>query len=148
MGFTVYYRSTNAVDQGQADAITRSAAELCQGRTWLHCEPVWFYSGSDDGHMRGGSKPNFLPHPTDAESAERSRLPDGTPRDMLDVLSQLSRDHAVDWEISHDHSGGPIGYIRGGECDEDVLTQIEVFADVADGLSEEMEGLEGGEFLA
>ena len=147
MGMAVYYRSTRPVGPAQAEAIVRSAAELCRGRTWLHCEPVCFFPGSTDGHLFGGSKPNFLPHPADAESAERSRSPDGTARDMLDVLAQLSRDHAVDWEISHDYSGGPVGLIRDGACDEAVLTHIEAFADLADGLSG-IEGFDEGDFLA
>ncbi len=148
MGFSVYYRSTDPIDPAQAEAIARSAAEMCRSRTWLHCEPVGFFPGSADGHLLGGSKPNFLPHPADAESAGHSGSPDGTARDMLDVLVRLSRDYGVDWEISHDHSGGPIGLIRGGVCDEGVLAQIEAFADLADGLSEELEGLDEGEFLA
>lgn len=147
MGFSVNYRSTGPVDLAQAEAIARSAAELCRGRTWLHCEPVWFFPGSADGHLFGASKPNFLPHPADAESAGRSELPDGTARDMLDVLVRLSREYGLDWEISHDYSGGPIGFIREGVCDEGVLAEIEAFADLADGLSEDMEGLEEGGFL-
>jgi hypothetical protein len=148
MGFTVYYRSTGPVDPERSTAISRSAAELCHGRTWLHCEPVSFFPGSTDGHLLGGSKPNFFPHPADAESARQSESPDGTTRDMLEVLSRLSRDHAVDWEISHDHSGGPVGHIRGGVCDEGVLSQIEMFADLAENLSEELEGFDEGNFLA
>jgi hypothetical protein len=33
-------------------------------------------------------------------------------------------------------------------CDEGVLAQIEAFADLADGLAEELEGFDQGEFLA
>ena len=148
MGFSVNYRSAVPVDPARAEAISRSAAELCRGRTWLHCEPVWFFPGPVDGHLLGGSKPNFLPHPADAESAGRSGLPDGTARDMLDVLARLSRDHGVDWEISHDYSVGPIGLIKEGVCDDGVLTDIEAFADLADGLSEDLEDLGEEEFLA
>jgi hypothetical protein len=96
VGFTVYYRSTRPLEPSQAEAIDRSAAELYRGRTWLHCEPVSFFPGPADGHLVGGSKPNFLPHPADAESASRSGSSDGTARDMLDVLSRLSRDHGLD----------------------------------------------------
>jgi hypothetical protein len=35
-----------------------------------------------------------------------------------------------------DHSGGPIGYIRTGVCDPEVLSQIEAFADLGDILGE------------
>jgi hypothetical protein len=148
MGFAVYYRSTRPLDPSQAAVIAQSAAELCRGRTWLHCEPVCFFPGSAEEHLLGVSKPNFLPHPADADSAGRSGLPDGTIRDMLDVLSRLSRDHVVDWEIGHDHSGGPVGYIRGGVCDDEVLSSIEMFVDLANNLSDELEGLDEGEFLA
>ena len=148
MGFTVYYRSTDAVDQPKADVIGRAAAELCKGRSWLHCEPVHFYARPNDGHLFGGSKPNFSPHHADAESAGHSGLPDGTTRDMLGVLAQLSRDQGVDWEISHDHSEGPVGFIRGGVWDEAVLTHIEAFSDLADGLLEELEDLGENGFVA
>jgi hypothetical protein len=58
--------------------------------------------------------------------------------DLLDILCQLSREHRIDWEISHDYSDGPIGYIRGGVCDDAVLTQIEAFADLGDVLGDLM----------
>lgn len=37
-------------------------------------------------------------------------------------------------EIRHDHSEGPIGLIRAGECDGDALIQVELLADLADEL--------------
>jgi hypothetical protein len=140
MGFTIYYRSTRAVSQEEAEVIGRAARDACRGRTWLNCEPVHFFSGSEDGCLFGGSKPNFRPHPDDVASAARRELPHGGVRDMLEVLCRLSREHDLDWEISHDHSGGPVGLIRAGECDRDVLAQVEAFADVAEylgSLSEE-----------
>jgi hypothetical protein len=142
MGFTVYYRSTRPVSPAEARAIGRAADELCRGRTWLSCEPVGFSPDRDDGRLLGGSKPNFQPHPDDAAAAAREGLPDGTARDLLDILCRLSRDHGVDWEVSHDHSGGPVGYIRAGVCDAAVASQVEAFADLGDilgdlGLDEE-----------
>src|SRR5205823_4902371 len=74
----------------------------------------------EDGHLCGCSKPSFRPHPDDAAAAVREGLPDGTPLDMLDILCQLSRDHGIDWEIDHDESDGPVGYIRSGVADEEV----------------------------
>jgi hypothetical protein len=137
MGFSVYYRSTRPVSPAEIDAIDQAADRLCRGRTWLGCEPVGFHP-QDDGHLFGGSKPNFQPHPDDVASASREGLPDGTTRDLLDVLCQLSRDHGVDWEISHDHSDGPIGYIRGGVCDGEVERQVGALADLGDILGELM----------
>jgi hypothetical protein len=138
MGFTVYYRSTRPVPPAEADAVPRAAGAAGAGRTWLGCEPVHFFSGDDGGHLLGGSKPNFSPHPDDAAAAARTGLPNGTARDLLDVLARLSRDHGIDWEISHDHSGGPIGLVRAGVCDPDVLAQVEAFADLGDILAEEL----------
>ena len=142
MGFAVYYRSTRSVAPTQAEAIERAADDLCRGRTWLECEPIRFYAGQPDGHLFGGSKPNFQPHPDDDVAAAREGLPDGTMRDLLNVLCQLSREHGVDWEISHDHSGGPIGHIRTGVCDPEVLSQINALADLGNILAGELDGLE------
>jgi len=131
MGFTIYYRSTRPIDKPEADAIRQAARAASAGRTWLSCEPVHFFVGDDDEHLLGGSKPNFQPHPDDVASAAGSCLPDGTARDMIDVLCRLSREHGVDWALSHDHDPA-IGDIRGGVCDEDALGQIEALAELSD----------------
>jgi len=133
MGFTINYRSTRSVSPAEAAAIRSAAREACRGRTWLSCEPVILSRGAD-GHLSGACKPNFRPHPEDVAGAAREGLPDGTARDLLDVLCRVSRDHGVDWEISHDHSSGPLGQIRAGECDGEVLLRLEAIADVADYL--------------
>ena len=88
-----------------------------------------------DGHLHGGSKPNFQPDPDDAASASSSGQPDGTTRDMLEVLCQLSRDQGVDWALSHDHEP-QLGFIQAGVCDDKVLDQIEAFANLGDILCE------------
>lgn len=146
MGFSIHYRSTRPVSPAETEAINRAAQEACQGRTWLSCEPVRFYSGDEDGHLIGGSKPNFRPHPDDVASAARQGLPDGSARDMLDVLCRLSREHGIDWEISHDYSGGPVGSIRAGLCDDGVLSQVEAIADLGDILGEELGDLGNEDF--
>ena len=135
MGFAVSYRSTRPVATTEKVAIQQAARNASEGRTWLGCEPVQFL-GDEEGHLFGASKPNFMPHPDDVAAAAQEKQSDGTTRDMIDVLCQLSRDHAVDWEISHDFSNGPMGYIRSGICDEDLLTQIEIFSELPDILGE------------
>ena len=37
---------------------------------------------------------------------------------------------SIDWEISHDFSDGPIGFIRNGICDSEILTQAKALAKV------------------
>lgn len=141
MGFKIYYRSTQRVSIAHANAIRKAAEELSEGRTWLSCEPVGFYADRQDGRLAGGSKPNFLPHPDDVAAAASESLPDGTLRDVIEVLCQLSRDHGVDWQFSHDYDPGPIGFIRDGVCDADVLVQAEAFADLASDVLAEAEAL-------
>ena len=135
MGFTVTYRTTKPVSPETAKAIEAAADQACQGRTWLSCEPICFFSRDVDGTLWGGSKPNFQPHPDDVAEAASEDLPDGTIRDVLDILCRLSQDHGVDWSIGHDHDP-QIGFIRGGLCDDTVLAQIEAFADLSDMLGE------------
>jgi hypothetical protein len=128
MGFDFYYRSTRPVTPTEAANIERAAAELSRGHTWLSCEPPILSASEEDGHLEGGSKPNFQPDPDDAAAAAKENLPDGTIQDLIEILRQLSESHAIDWEISHDYSDGPIGFIRGGICDREILTQSEAFA--------------------
>ena len=135
MGFSLYYRSTRPIAPGELDAIERSASIASLERTWLRCEPVHFFPLEADGHLMGGSKPNFQPHPTDVAGAQLEGHPDGTCRDLLDVLCDLSREHQVDWSIGHDHDP-EIGFIRGGSCDAAVRDQVEAFADLGDILGD------------
>lgn len=143
MGFTINYRSTRPASPAEVEAINQAAEEACRGHTWLSCEPPVGFRIDDEGYLGGSSKPNFHPHPDDVASAAREGLPGGTARDLLDVLCRLSQEYGIDWEISHDYSDGPIGFIREGVCDVDVQTQVEIFADVA----EELGSLNDDEFF-
>ena len=136
MGFTIFYRSTRPLAKSELQALRTAESTASERRTWLSCEPLNFFPDDDGGHLIGGSKPNFTPHADDVAAAAREGLPDGTARDLLEILCELSREHGVDWEISHDYSDGPIGFVRGGVCDGDVLTQIDAFADLGDALGE------------
>ena len=141
MGFEVSYRTTRPLTPTEADSVNQAADAACVGRTWLSCEPIWLIR-DEDGHLVGGSKPNFRPHPDDIADAARQGLTDGTIRDVIDILCRLSRDHGVDWEIDHDYSDGPIGYIRAGVCDDEVLMQIETISDIVNVMGEKNIGLD------
>jgi hypothetical protein len=138
MGFRIYYRSTRPVSPEEAAAIQGAADRASAGRTWLSCEPVHFFEGEpgDGTRLFGGSKPNFSPHPDDAASAASQGLPDGDVRDLFDALCQLSRDHGVDWEISHDAQTEPVGYIRHGVCDSRLRGLPEALADLGNLIAE------------
>lgn len=142
MGFSIRYRTTRPIGEDHAAEIRSAVDPLIDGRTWLSCEPVHFYPQLREGRLTGFSKPNFSPHPDDVASAMAEGLPDGTVRDVIDVLCALSRDHGVDWEFAHDHDPGPIGFIRKGVADRRLLEQIEGIAGLADVMGE----LEDGRF--
>jgi hypothetical protein len=131
MGFAVAYRSTKRVNRAKAEAVDQAVEILCHGRTWLSCEPA-LVDRDQDGHLSGSSKPNLNPQPEDVRSAAEEDLPDGTTRDVLDILCQISREHGVDWEIRHDYSNGPVGYIRKGVADAKVVNLMWGFPDLAE----------------
>jgi hypothetical protein len=143
LGFAVSYRSTKPVEPSQCARIQAAIKEASRGKTWLLSEAVWV-ARQADGHLWGASKPNFQPHPDDVAAATMENLPDATISDVVQILCDISRAEGVDWEVSHDGSGGPIGFIRNGIADPDVLAQIEAFADVCQILSELEGGLEEG----
>jgi hypothetical protein len=130
MGFTIYYHSTRPISPERQRAIRQAASALCERHAWLSCEPANLCDDSGDGHLSGGSKPNFLPDPEEEASAAGSELPDGTVRDLVEILCRLSSDFDVDWEFSHDLDQGPIGFIRDGLADDRLMQQIEAFADL------------------
>lgn len=135
MSFAIAYRTTESVDDELASRLTAAASAARTAHTWLSCEPPILQI--DDGHLLGSSKPNFMPHPDDVASAETEGLPDGTVNDLLDLLCKWSSDFAVDWEISHDYSDGPLGYIRNGVCDSGVRRQCEAFSQLGEIMLEE-----------
>lgn len=134
MGFTIAYESTKPVPRATAEQIRAATDELCQGYTWLSCEPVDFFETPNQGKLWGASKPNFFPHPDDVASAAKERLPDGTVTTMLDILCQLSRDYRVDWRLSHELDPRPMGFIRGGECAPGLVEAIDGFEELVAGM--------------
>lgn len=135
MGFAIAYQTTEQISPALQREMIDVANDLSRGRTWLSCEPPDLTN--ENGTLVGASKPNFSPHPDDVVSANSEGFPDGTLSDVLKVLCELSRRFGVDWEISHDHSDGPLGYIRNGICDDDVKTQCDAFTDLTDELGGE-----------
>ena len=132
MGFTIDYQLTEPVTSEIEAAMLDAVNTLAAGRTWLSCEPPDIRNY--EGVLTGFSKPNFMPHPDDVAAAEEEGLPDGTVNDLLDILCELSRQFDVDWEISHEFSDGPVGFIRSGNVDDEVRMQCQAINDLAAGL--------------
>ncbi len=138
MGFTIYYESTEPVPAARASAIQAMTDEINKSKSWISCEPVAFFEPESDGRMLGGSKPSFQPHPEDIAAATADGVPDGTITDVLNALCEISRVHHVDWELSHDHSNGPIGFVRSGIADSGLIEQIDALGGVGDILADLM----------
>ena len=115
MGFTVYYEALSPVSASTEESIEELLDRLSEGRTWLSCEPIRFFQGSNP--LQGGVKPNFSPHPEDVAAAAEENLPDGTLQDAIDVLCVVSERFDIEWSVGHDYSPGPIGFIRNGKAD-------------------------------
>ncbi|MBN1911152.1 MAG: hypothetical protein JW818_15505 [Pirellulales bacterium] len=137
MSFTIYYQSTKPVPADLHEAIDHDVERLCHGRSWLSCEPIGF--SEYHPYLSGGVKPNFTPHPEDIAAAKAESLPDGTLLDAIDILVELSKTYGIDWEFSHDYDPGPIGHIRGGVADPDLLRQLEALGEFTEFLSDEMD---------
>ena len=144
MGFSIHYRSTRSVTPSEAEAIDQTAARLCDDPEWAGCEPVDFFECLDanlnggpypEGHLSGSSKLSFQAPEELALPGEETRIV--TIRDLIDTLCQVSRDHQVDWEIEHDYHIGPVGYIRSGLADDNLVAEI-------DRLSTEIEAIREG----
>lgn len=137
MGFSVHYQTTEMISRGLQAEIVVAIDDLRRGRTWLSCE-IPFLS-DDQGYMSGSSKPNFMPAAIDVAAAAKEGLPDGTLLDLLDILCALSNQFDIDWEISHDHSDGPLGYVRQGRCDDEVRVQCEGIQEMAQDIADEID---------
>ena len=118
MGFSIRYCSTETMHPAQAYAIKQHAEQLVDGYLWHSCEPVVLDQQSD-GYLTGQSKPNFYPAEIDS-----------------DVLCVLSRDHGVYWMIEHDFEEEPIGRIRDGVADDDLVEQLETVGSMGDLLDD------------
>lgn len=146
MGFTVYYQSTKPVMHELHPSIANDVTELCKGRSWVSCEPIHFYEFGPK--LRGGVKPNFTPSAFDIASAKSEGLPDGTIANVIEGLATLSQKYGIDWEFSHDHDPGPIGFIRNGVAESRLMSQIEAFGMLAGLMSGELHDDEFESLLA
>jgi hypothetical protein len=138
MGFSIHYRSTEAMHPARAYEIKQHAQRLIDGYTWVSCEPVIVHQQSD-GYLAGQSKPNFFPAEIEAHAADMEGIPDGTVLALAEVLCLLSRDHGVDWDIAHDYEPDPIGRICDGVADVDLIEQLETLGSLGDLLDEMLE---------
>lgn len=139
MGFSVSYRSTRAVTAAEAEAIDQAAARLCDDPHWgVGCEEICFdecFDAYAQGHLSGSSKLSLKARREYAIPGVETRII--TIHDLIDALCKISREHQVDWEIGHDYHDGPVGSIRSGLADDNLVAEI-------DRLSAEIEAIRKG----
>jgi hypothetical protein len=131
VGFCLNYSSTRAVTAAEAEAIEATANLLCDDEG-VGCEPIYFFECLQanlgelpypEGHLSGSSKISFNSPEEDAIPGEETHIV--TIHDLIDTLSQISRDHQVDWEVGHDGLEGPAGFIQSGVADDKLVTEID-----------------------
>ena len=139
MGFSVSYRSMRAVTAAEAEAIDQAATCLCDDPHWgVGCEEICFdecFDAYAEGHLSGSSKLSLKSRQEYAIPGLETRIV--TIRDLIDALCQISLEHQVDWEIGHDYHEGPVGSIRMGLADDNLIAEI-------DRLSAELEAIRQG----
>ena len=141
MGFTVYYRSTEPVEPATKQALGNSLKQQIQERAWISCEPPGFFGNDGQtGPLIGGSKPNFMPQPTEYLNPE-NELPDGTIQDVVDILCKLSTEYSVDWQFNHDHEEAAVGFIRNGVADEALTNEITGIAGIGSVVADALDNL-------
>ena len=124
MGFTVYYRSTEPVEPATKQALGNSLKQQIQERAWISCEPPGFFGNDGQtGPLIGGSKPNFMPQPTEYLNPE-NELPDGTIQDVVDILCKLSTEYSVALLATKDHVHPGIApqFVASAKTIDDIVT--------------------------
>ena len=139
-GVRVRYASTRALTAAEFAAVTAAAARYSGGFGWLLCEPPRFATA--DGRAEGSSAPRFHPAAEDLAAAAAVCGPHGTVETLLEVLSQVSRECGVDWELTHDAAAGRIGFVTAGVPDPAAVALIDGVADLAD-ASAAADGVDG-----
>jgi len=125
MAFTVHFQSTEPISSIVHQSLSESLAQLTHRHHWAGCEPPVLADELDaSGKILGSCRPNFMPIPDDYLNCDSKRLPDGSIHDVIDILSQLSSEFVVDWQLDHDHHEGPIGFIRNGSVDIQLKLEI------------------------
>jgi hypothetical protein len=149
MGFAIHYRSTESMHPAQAFEIKQLAERLIGRYLWASCEPV-LLDQQTDGRLAGQSKPVFFPAEIDGPTHGLDGLSDGTVMTLAEVLCELSREFGVEWEIGHDYEPDPIGLIRDGVVDDELMEQLETVGSLGDLLDdfvdEEEAGCESAEY--
>jgi hypothetical protein len=130
MGTCLYFRTAGPVAAEVEQAIRDELPQANRGAQWIHCEPIAFFSDTEDGRLTGFSKLNFHPHPDEAAEALRPPAARGDLPTLLDRLADWSDRYRLTWEL--DVEGHPLGRIADGNLDPGLIEAFEALAAVAD----------------
>ncbi|NND99988.1 MAG: hypothetical protein HKN47_21935 [Pirellulaceae bacterium] len=120
MGLSIYYRSIEPMHPALAYSIKQRAEELIAQHEWPHCDPPSLKQHTD-GHLTGGSERMFADDEPLHASADD---PEGDLLIVVKILAELSREHAVDWEFSHDYEPETVGRIIEGRVEPQLIEEI------------------------
>ena len=135
MGFDISYSTTEKISPALQREIIEEADALYSQYSWVN---VMGPSLQDDGgYLTGDSRLSPQCDEDDAADARLGGKPDGRMGALLEALCKLSAKFDIVWEIQHDHSDGPVGYIRYGVADDSVQSTFDgldaMFDEMGDG---------------
>jgi hypothetical protein len=138
MGFDITYSTIERISPALQREILEDVHVLHKQKSWIQCTGPSFEN--EDGYLCGSSRLTPDRDPRDVATARHlsSGAPDGSVLDLLDVLCKLSRQHDIEWEISHDHSDGVLGRIQCGVADEIVRSTFEGLAAMCEGMGDHL----------
>lgn len=138
MGFSISFRTTEQLSPARQREVLESLEQQAAGYLWLDCEPPRLME--EDGILLGASRLSFAADEDIASAGDD--LPEGTINELLDCLCHVSKELEVAWEIAHNDSDGPLGYIRRGKCDKEARNECIDLADMAHELKQDGMDLE------
>ena len=124
MGLCIYFRSLQPVHPALAFELKERVSELSSKFTWILCDAPMI-DHNRDGYLAGSIEPIFPgdEEPAFGEASEASG--DGSLMVAIEILSELSRHHAVDWDLVHDYETESIGQIIEGTPEPELLDELE-----------------------
>ena len=111
----LYFTARGPVSESAEAAIRSelSSSALLRWQPWLLCEPPWFFPPEAGRPLKGHTKLNVLPAPTEALEFVEREEPDDIEA-LATALCEWSERYGVAWELDID--GWRQGRIERGRC--------------------------------
>ena len=123
MGLVIYYRSIEPMHPALAYDIRQRVEELVMPYSWILCDPPSFDHNSD-GHLSGVVEPFYAEESTELLD-DLTESGEGCLMVVINILSELSPELAVDWEFTHDYEPDVFGRIIEGNLEPELMDELE-----------------------